>query len=194
MAVVPRTKFIDTAFIKEVTPIQDNVDDNLLIPFIYIAQDVHIQKVLGETFYNHLKTAGSNDTLTTVETDLLQNFIIYPLAFWTYYEAFPSLRNKVTNKSISQENSEFSQPSDLDDIRYGRADIRNVAEYYESILITHLCNNPELYPTFQNPDAEENIQKKTKKFFNGVYMPHEHRRHVRGVDVNRSKDDCAGCC
>ena len=195
MAVIPKTKFVDIDFIKEVTPIQDNVDDNLLIPFIFIAQDVHIQKVLGESFYNHLKIAGADETLTTVETDLLQNFIITPLAFWTYYEALPSIKIKATNKSVSKESSEFSQPVELDEIKYNRADTRNVAEYYEAILIEHLIRNSELYPLYLNPDPEENIRRKTKKFFNGVYIPKTSLgKHFDGVDIQtRDIHDCPGC-
>ncbi len=168
--IIPKTKFIDVSFIKEVTPIQANVDEELIVPFIYISQDVHFMQVLGESFMNHLKTAGANETLTDIEKELLQNFVIYPLAFWTYYEALPSIRTKITNAGTQIENKEFSQSADLEDLKYTRADIRNIAEYYTSILINHLCNNSHLYPLFKNPDSDENVKASGKSFFNGVYL------------------------
>jgi len=171
MSVIPKTKFCEIAFIKSVTPIDNNMDDEQLVPFVYIAQDVHIQKILGETFYNHLRTAGAAGTLTDVEKEFLQNYVIYPLAHWTHYEALPSIRTKITNKGTQIESSEHSQSADLNDLKYTRADVRNVAEYYDSILISHLCHNSSTYPTYQNPNADENINSSSRKFFGGVYMP-----------------------
>ena len=41
------TLLLDTARIKRDTPIQGNVEDSVVIPYITMAQDTHIQQILG---------------------------------------------------------------------------------------------------------------------------------------------------
>ena len=168
-----KVKFISTIYLKTNTTIEDNVDDNKLVPFIYSAQDTHIQQALGTNFYNRLKSGVTNNDLTTLEDDILRDYIQPCLAQWVFYEVYPFLNFKTTNKAVSKESSEFSQPSELDEIKYMRQTIRDLAEFYTKRLNSYLCDYGYLFPEYENPDPYENLPANSKSYFGGVYL---HRR------------------
>ena len=166
-----KVKFISVTYLKENTTIEDNVDDNKLVPFIYKSQDTHIQQALGSAFYNHLKDAIINNTLNGDEDTLLRDYIQPCLSEFVLYEAMPFLNFKMTNKAVSQENSEFSTSSTLDDIKYLRQSVRDLAEFYLERLQKHLCDYSTLFPIYSNPGTDENLESSNKSYFNGVYLP-----------------------
>lgn len=166
-----KVKFISTIYLKENTTIEDNVDDNKLVPFIYKCQDIYLQQILGTTFFEHLKDAIVNDSLTTYEDNLIRDYIQNMVSEWTLYEALPFISNKITNKSLSQENYEFGTPSTLDDLKYLRNSIRDMAEFYSKRLNKYLCDNSSLFPVYQNPNSKENLRKNSKSYFSGIYIP-----------------------
>ena len=124
-----KVKFISTVFLKENTVIQDNVDDSTLVPFIYLSQDTNLQTALGTTLYNRLKEGVALNNLNSNEEDLLRDYIQPMVAQWTFYNVYPFLNYKSTNKAISKESSEFSNPAELDEIKYMRNSIRDLAEF-----------------------------------------------------------------
>jgi hypothetical protein len=166
-----KVKFISTTYLKENTTIQDNVDDNILVPFIYKAQDTHLQQILGTTFYNTLKNGIASGTTNSDEESLIRDYIQPMVCEWTLYEALPHINYKLTNKAVSQENSEFSQASSLDDIKYLRSSVRDMAEFYTKRLTKYLCDYSNLFPTYMTPDAKENLAKSSKSYFSGIYIP-----------------------
>jgi hypothetical protein len=165
------SKFISTTYLREQTPIQDNVDSDILTPYIKIAQDVHIAQALGSTFYNRLKEGVALNNLNSDEEYLLREFIMPCLAQFTYYEVLPHLNYKPTNKAISQQNSEWSTPSTLDDIKFLRNTVRDLAEFLLKRLNKHLCDYSNLFPEYENPDDKENLRRTRKSFFSGIYLP-----------------------
>lgn len=186
-----KVKFISTTYLKENSTIEDNVDDAKLVPFIKKSQDIYLQQILGTTFYNHLKDAIVNNTLTSDEESLIRDYIQPMVAEYTVYESLPFLSNKLTNKSISQENSEFSTPSGLDELKYLRNTVRDMAEFYGKRLAKFLCDNTSLFPVYSNPDANENLSKSSRAYFSGVYVPKRGPKNIRSY--NDPSDDCYDC-
>ena len=189
-----KVKFISTLYLKQNTTIEDNVDDNKLVPFIYSAQDTHIQQALGTNFYDRLKSGVTLNNLSSLEDDFLRDYVQPALAQWTFYEAYPFLNFKATNKAISKESSEFSQPSELDEIKYLRNAISDLAEFYLKRLNSYLCDYGYLFPEYQNPDPYENLPANSKSYFSGVYL------HRRGRELFKDyptyygdRYDCRDC-
>jgi hypothetical protein len=174
-----RVNFVDTDYIKEYTTIQDNVDDDILVPFILISQDTHLQRALGTTFYDRLKQGvidtnsvptGSNP-LNANERALILDYVQPMIAQWTFYEALPHINYKFTNKAVSKERSEYSDSSQLDEVKYLRNGIRDLAEFYTARLIKHLCDYSSNFPEYENPDSKENLHKSNRAYFGGVVIP-----------------------
>ena len=188
-----KVKFISTIYLKENTTIEENVDDNKLVPFIYTAQDTHIQQALGTNFYNRLKSGVTLNNLTTLEDDFLRDYVQPCLAQWVFYEAYPFLNYKTTNKAVSKESSEYSQPSELDEIKYLRNAIRDLAEFYLKRLNAYLCDFGYLFPEYQNPNPYENLPANSKSYFNGVYLARRGRDLFRDVPMYvGDRYDCSG--
>ena len=186
-----KVKFISTEYLKENSTIEDNLDDAKLVPFIYKAQDIHLQSVLGTTFYNHLKDAVINSTLTSDEESLVRDYIQPMIVEYVVYESLPFLSNKLTNKSVMQENSEFGTPSALQEIKYLRNTVRDMAEFYSSRLVKFLCDNSSLFPVYQNPDSNENLRKNSRVYNTGVFIPRKNHSSFRSY--NDPSDDCYDC-
>jgi len=172
-----KVKFISTDYLKSNTVIQDNVDENILVPYIYSSQDTHIQLALGSTLYDRLKDGIVNNNLNSDELNLLRTYIQPCLAQWAFYEVFPFLNFKMTNKAVSKQSSEFSAPSELDEIKYLRNSIRDLAEFFTRRLNQYLCDYSQLFPQYLSPDPYANVIANSKSYFSGVYTSR------RGLDL-----------
>lgn len=170
-------KFISVDYLKKNTVIQQNTDERILEPFILSAQDTHIQQALGTTFYDRLKSGVTANNLTQLEEDFMRTYIMPALAQWTFYECFPYINYKMTNKAVSKESSEFSAPAELDEIKYMRNSIRDLAEFYLRRINNYLCDYGYLFPEYNNPDSKENLVANSKSYFSGVYTQR------RGIDL-----------
>lgn len=166
-----RVKFIDADYVKRFTTLDDNADDDKIIPYIYASQDMHIQQYLGSTFYDRLKEGVIADDLNADETALIQTYIQPTLVWWTLYYSMPTLNFKLTNKAISQESSEYSQPSEKGIVDFLRHDVRNFAEFYAKRLVRYLCDYSSLFPEYENPEDKENLKKSNRAYFSGVVIP-----------------------
>lgn len=165
-----KVKFISIDLLREQTSIQDNVDADTLLPSIYKAHDINLQQALGSTFYNRLKQGVIDNDLNADEISLIDTYIQPMMIEWSFYYALRDIKFKPTNKSLSEENSEYSNSVDLDSLKYFRNEQRNHAEYFTSLLIKYLCEYDTLFPEYNNPDDKETVRKSDEAYFSGLYL------------------------
>jgi hypothetical protein len=181
MSYTPVVYFISTTYLCQNTPIEDNVDDDKILPYIVQAQQTMLQEGIGETGMNALNTAVQNNTLTPDEQAFMRNYVQPLVAQYAFYLMFPFLNWKSTNKAISKESSEFSTPADLDEIKYLRSSILDMAEFYKRRMVKYLLDHPAMFIWYSNPDALDNLPKTAQSYFTGMYMPYG---NVRGNIMN----------
>jgi hypothetical protein len=172
-------KFVSAQYVKESTVLEMNIDDAKITPIIIKVQDVYLQQILGSSFYNHLRDAVTNSTLNANEDALIRDYIQRFVCEYVVYEAIPYLNYKATNKAVSKESSEYSTPAELAEIKYMRSNVKDMAEFMGKRLAKYLCDNPSLFPEYQNPIHPENLPKNNKAYFNGLFIPK--RRNVSGL-------------
>lgn len=172
----PIVKFVSPNYIKENTPMQQNIDDDIIVPYIVAAQDVYIQQALGSKFYQHLKDAIVANNLTADEDNLIRDYIAPVITQFTFYELIPHINYKMTNKAVSQQSSEFSTPSTLDEVKFLRQSVRDLAEFYLKRLNRYLCDYGQLFPLYIAPGSNENLTRNKKSYFTGVYIPRKSGR------------------
>jgi len=191
-----RVKFISTTFLKEHSTLSRNIDDDILIPYIYRAQDINLQQILGTTFYDRLKDGIINNNLNSDEENLIRDYIQNMIVEWTIYYALPNINFKYTNKSVTQDSSEFGQSSTLDDVKYLRQNVRDMAEFYSKRLNKYLCDyGQQLFPEYASPDSKENLRKKSRSYFNGIYIPRRGGQDFVKNSWNEPYEgDGADCC
>jgi hypothetical protein len=168
MAIV---KFISTQYLKANTAIEQNVDDDKLTPYIIKAQETHLQKILGSSFYDYLSSAVQNATLNALEESLIRDYIQRLVAEYAFYEAYPFLNYKTTNKAISKQNSDNSNPSDLSEIKYMRSAILDMAQFYSARLAKYLCDHQSDFPQYNDRTLPENLPRDSRSYFGGIYIP-----------------------
>ena len=195
MSYTPIVQFISTEYLRQAVPIEQNVDDDKLIPFIIQAQDTYLQQSIGETGYNALKSGITTNTLTNDETSLMRNYIQPLVAQYTFYLALPFITYKATNKSLSKESSEYSTPVDLEELKYIRNNVKDVAEFYQRRLVKFLLDYPSTFTWYANPDSKDNLYKTTQAYFNGVYTPYPSTNLGYRVwsEPYGTNDPCSGC-
>jgi hypothetical protein len=144
-------KFISETKLKELVAINGNTDNALIQPIILECQRIYIEPIIGTGLYNELETQIEANTLTVLNTTLLDSYIIPCLVAWIKYESPVELNYKFTNKNVSTKNSENSTPIGLEEARFLMDRFKNKAEYHSERITKYLCENSVSYPLYDNP-------------------------------------------
>lgn len=168
-------QFISAEYLKENTTVEFNVDDAKINPIVVTAQDMYIAQALGSDFYEYLMEKAFNNSLSNDEEGLIRKFIMPALTHWSHYLLLNQTRAKLTNKSLSLENSQYSNSADRSDLSLLKNEIRDIAEFYTKRLVTYLCDYSNLFPKYDNPSDKENLKKSSNAYFGGVFIPKRSR-------------------
>ena len=147
--------FISENTLKAESIVQQNVDSQLLTPFVSVAQTLHIEPLLGIPLTEELKnviSSGSSAITGTYET-ILVGYIQPAMVYYTLYEASPFSSIKWTNKSLSRKSSDNSDPIDLVELQKFRSMILNSAEAYKARLKAYLEQNSRPFPNYYVTDT-----------------------------------------
>lgn len=156
--------------IKKSTPIDSNVDDDIITPYIIKAQETHIQQYLGTDLFNKISNDIKNDNLTGNYKTLMDDYIIPCLVEWSFYEILPFISLKLTNKTIGRPNADYLSEGDLNDLKYLRQTVRDVADFYGSRLIGYLKEKSNLFPEYSTNSGMDKLKPQYKTgFYGGVY-------------------------
>jgi hypothetical protein len=145
--------FISETFLKQNTQVSDNVDVKYIRESILWAQDSEIQKVLGSTLYNYIKTQITASTLTGVYQTLVEDYIQVTLKHYVTAECLAMAHYKITNKGLQIQDSEQSSPSSTSRLDFLVEKETNKGDWYRQRLIDYLCENSSSYPEYTNPDS-----------------------------------------
>lgn len=165
--------FIDTKYIKDNSPILGYVSDDELSTFIQPAQDMYLERVLGTKLMNRLKTSIINDNVSADEKTLLDDYISPTLMYWVIFQYILWSNYKMTNKATSKQNSDNSNPSELNEVNYLKSNISDWAEYYSTRLTSYIKDNTASFPEYnQGSDGYSELSPDTNHYiFGGMYIP-----------------------
>ena len=161
---------ISASLLKERTPIEENVSDDLLTNYIFKSQETRIQAYLGTNLYNQVLDAIRDDAISGVIKTLLYDYIRPTLIEWSFYESMPFISLKITNKTIGRGTADYLAEGNLDDLKYLRNSARDLAEFYGERLIMYLKENSNLYPNYLNNSGLDKMQPQMKSYFGGIYL------------------------
>jgi hypothetical protein len=144
---------LTATYIKDYTFVDPNVDEKYIRISIEEAQKIHIRNYIGSGLYDEIITQVQTNSLTALNTTLLDNYIIPALKWWTMVEAAPFLTYKVTNKNIVRKNSDNSSGVDFNELNSFMNLVTDKAEYHTKRLINYLLQNEASYPLYNNPGS-----------------------------------------
>ena len=163
--------YINMEYLRQRSTVEGNVDYDKIKPFIIKVQDLYLQQRLGSDFYNKLNDKIIFGTLNADEEELINDYIKPMVAEYSYYESLPFLNFKLTNKAISKQNSDNSQSSGMDEIKYLRSILKNNAEFYDNRLFKHLDLNRDKFKTWSENNKDQNVRRNDKVYSSGMYLP-----------------------
>lgn len=149
--------FVNEDKLKSSTAINYNVDTAFLLPFLKIAQDKHLQIILGTKLYDKLQTEIAAGTLALQYKTLVDDYIQDAIIHYALVEALPFISFQIKNGSITQKNSENGTAATRQDVDYLVQKERDSAEFYGQRIVEYLCNDSSSFPEYsQNTGADLN--------------------------------------
>lgn len=162
--------FVDTQYVKNNSPVIDYVEDSELQTFLKIAQDVHLQRILGTNLFKDLQSKVSNNSFNNNEITLVNEYIQPVVSYCTVYEWILYNHYKFTNKGITKQNSDNSSSADLNEVNFVRDDYRNKMEYFKERLTKYLLANSSQFPLYWGgPIDVSTIVPKYDNYYSGIY-------------------------
>lgn len=151
--------FISEQYLRDFTPISNNIDVELIKPHIEYYEDSYIQDILGTNLYNDLKAKFASQTLSPDETTLV--FLLKPaIAYGATQLAIPFINTEIRNKGLMQINAENAQQSEIERMRLLRQELRDRSDFYVQRIQSYLNVNSGLFTlyTFTNDDMNPDIK------------------------------------
>ena len=153
------TKLITEQEVKNWTDISNNVQSSSLSFAITMAQDLYVRTALGEKLYEEILTQVKNNTLTALNTTLLNGNdglfrgIKSGLAWWVAYTVYPYLHSKVSPTGIQSKSTDEATSIDSRSLEIRKNLAKKNAEYLIDQLICYLRDNESDYPLFRDSDS-----------------------------------------
>ncbi|MAL49717.1 MAG: hypothetical protein CMH18_08170 [Methylophaga sp.] len=166
---IQHTLFISTNRLKKDSSLGGSVDDDLLLPYILMAQDRYILPVLGTDLYNKLISDVNNDTLTGNYLTLLQTYIQPALVQFSYAVILPFLRLRMVNNAVVTMSSEQGGSVSHEDLKPLINSAMDMGEFYRERLIDYIRNNTGLFPEYSTNTGAD-LNPTTQNYYAGLNL------------------------
>lgn len=178
--------FMTEQYLKENTPLDDNVDIKLLRTAMREGQDIYIRDLIGSGIYNELLTQIASDPDLSGFPDnktLLKEYILPSLKYYVLYESAQVMSFQLVNKGIVTRTSEFQNPADISAVVSLMNHWKDRGEYYARRLTAFLCANATTYPLYKNPGStSDTITPRNTTLYGGLYLGDE-KPNRKGYDI-----------
>jgi len=161
------TLYISPSLVKRDTALGSTVDDNLLQPYIRIAQDRWILPALGTRLDTKLKTDIRSDSVTGVYQTLLEDYIQPALVQLSFAEVAYVVRLRFANNSVTVGNSEQGGSASMSDVKKVVDQSQEIGMFYRERMIEYLTFNSGSFPEYtSNTGADMSPSK--RNYFGGL--------------------------
>ncbi|QDP51051.1 MAG: hypothetical protein Unbinned6004contig1002_37 [Prokaryotic dsDNA virus sp.] len=152
---IQHTLYISTQRLKNDSAIGGSVDDNLLLPYILMAQDRYILPVIGTDLQNKLNTEIQNNSLAGNYLTLLQNFIQPALVQFAFATSLPFIRLRMVNNAIVTMNTEQGSSVSHEELKPLINASIDQGEFYRKRLIDYLRGNTSSFPEYSTNQTNQ---------------------------------------
>jgi hypothetical protein len=193
--------------LKSFTNINKNVDIDAIRAEIGIAQDLHLQPLIGTRFYTHLlnQVSLTGNTFNSDELELVDDYIAPFLIQVSYFEMIPHLHYRTMNRGIVQGEMESATSVDIETMKYLRSIQKQRSDFYKMRLQDYLItgkgqNKFPDYLTYSTIDGM--IPDKSAKYNNPIVLNNTTRygwskQRLNNLnsysEIERSNPPCHDC-
>ena len=137
------------------TSVNGNVDVDKFIQYVSIAQDIHIQGMLGTRLLEKIQADIIAGTLADPYLSLLTTYIKPCLIHASMLEYLPFAAITIGNKGVYKHGAENSETVSKEEVDFMIEKQRQTAMHYKERFVDYICNNSSLFPEYSDNDAED---------------------------------------
>jgi len=161
------TLYTSPQTLKRDTALGTSVDEELLRPYIRIAQDRWILPALGTKLDEHLKAQIDADTLASNDLILVRDYIQPALVQLAFCEVAFVVRIRFSNNSVTIADSEQGSSAQASDIKLVTDRAQQIGLFYRERMLDYLCENTALFPTY-NQNTGSDLSPNRDNYFGGL--------------------------
>jgi hypothetical protein len=166
--------------LKAFTNINKNLDIDAIRAELSVAQDLHLQPLLGTKFYKHLlaQVYPTGNTFNADELELVNEYIAPFLINVSYFEMIPHLHYRTMNRGIVEGQMESATSVDAETMKYLRGIQKQRSEFYKQRLQDYLITGEgqNKFPDYLNYSTINGmIPDKSSKYNSPIVLNHTTR-------------------
>lgn len=147
-----KSTIVNAELLKQFTSISDNIDCELLNPFLQVSQEMYIAPILGEALYEDIVTKFDNNTFTgTCDQTLYDEYLIPAIGYSALYSAAPFLAYKMQRNGVVKHGTDTLVPVDVDEFTKYSERLDNLKNFYLRRLEKYLCEHSDCFPLYVSP-------------------------------------------
>ena len=167
---IQHTLYISSTRLKKDSAIGGSVSDDLVMPYILLAQDMNILPILGTDLDAKLKSEIQGGTLAGVYKTLVEDFIQPALVQFSFVSLVPYLRLRfVNNAVVVMGATDQSSSATYDDLKPVMDTATDAAEFYRQRMIDYLRNNSSSFPEYSSNTGSD-LDPTTNNYFAGINL------------------------
>tara|TARA_R110001583_G_scaffold130295_1_gene282043 strand:+ start:82 stop:663 length:582 start_codon:yes stop_codon:yes gene_type:complete len=167
---IQHTLYISSTRLKKDSAIGGSVSDDLIMPYILLAQDMHILPILGTDLDAKLKAEIQAGTLTGVYKTLVETYLQAALVQFAFVSLLPYLRLRfVNNAVVVMGATDQSSSATYDDLRPVMDTATDAAEFYRQRMIDYLRNTSSSFPEYSSNTGAD-LDPTTNNYFAGINL------------------------
>jgi hypothetical protein len=167
---IQHTLYISSTRLKKDSAIGGSVDDNLIMPYILLAQDMNILPILGTDLDAKLKSEIQGGTLAGAYKTLVETYIQPALVQFAFVSLVPYLRLRFVNNAVvvmgATDQSSSASYEDLEPLMNTATD---AAEFYRQRCIDYLRNNSSSFPEYTSNSGAD-LDPTTRNYYAGINL------------------------
>ena len=143
------TLFITPKDLKANTILNGNVDTDLFIQFIKIAQQMHVQNYLGTQLYNSITDKIKNSELVDEYLDLVVEYVQPMLIHFAMVDYLPFANYQIRNGGVFKHKTENSESTTKDELDILVQKHRTFADFYAKRFVDYMSINASgIFPEY----------------------------------------------
>ena len=167
---IQHTLYISSTRIKKDTALGGSVDDNIIMPYILLAQDMFILPVLGTDLDAKLKADIQAGSLAGAYKTLVETYIQPALVQFSFAELAPFLRLRFVNNSVVvMGDTDTGSSATYEDIKPLMDRSKDAAEFYRQRLIDYLRNNSGSFSEYTSNSGSD-LDPTVNNYFAGINL------------------------
>jgi hypothetical protein len=150
------------------TPLNGNIDMDKILHFVKIAQEIHIQGIMGTKLYNKVSQDIIDGTLSGDYLNLVNQYVKPMTVQYSFLEFLPFAQFSVSNKGIFKKTSENAEVPTQSDIETMMEATRDIAQHYSKRFVDYMRHYAhELFPEYNTGVTKDEIRPQRDITFGG---------------------------